>query len=280
MNTHDIQNPPLCKGRCPEGGGVSNSQLSTLNSQLYLVPTPVGNLEDITYRALRILKEVNLVLAEDTRTTGILFKHFDIHTPMASHHKFNEHKTIAQFADRILAGESIALVSDAGTPAISDPGFMLVRECIARGIRVECLPGSTAFVPALVDSGLPTDRFCFEGFLPQKKGRQTKIQSLVSEERTMIFYESPYRLVKTLQQFAEAFGAERQASVSREISKMFEDTQRGTLQQLVEHFTATPPKGEIVIVVAGTDGKNNDTSVDEDDEEQDLAKIRKSKKHR
>ena len=280
MNTHDIQNPPLCKGRCPEGGGVSNSQLSTLNSQLYLVPTPVGNLEDITYRALRILKEVNLVLAEDTRTTGILFKHFDIHTPMASHHKFNEHKTIAQFADRILAGESIALVSDAGTPAISDPGFMLVRECIARGIRVECLPGATAFVPALVDSGLPTDRFCFEGFLPQKKGRQTKIQSLVSEERTMIFYESPYRLVKTLQQFAEAFGADRQASVSREISKMFEDTQRGTLQQLVEHFTATPPKGEIVIVVAGTDGKNNDTSVDEDDEEQDLAKIRKSKKHR
>ncbi len=280
MNTHDIQNPPLCKGRCPEGGGVSNSQLSTLNSQLYLVPTPVGNLEDITYRALRILKEVNLVLAEDTRTTGILFKHFDIHTPMASHHKFNEHKTIAQFADRILAGESIALVSDAGTPAISDPGFMLVRECIARGIRVECLPGATAFVPALVDSGFPTDRFCFEGFLPQKKGRQTKIQSLVNEERTMIFYESPYRLVKTLQQFAEAFGAERQASVSREISKMFEDTQRGTLQQLVEHFTATPPKGEIVIVVAGTDGKNNDTSVDEDDEEQDLAKIRKSKKHR
>lgn len=250
-----------------------------MNCALYLVPTPVGNLEDITYRALRILREVNLVLAEDTRTTGILFKHFDIHTPMASHHKFNEHKTIAQFADRILAGESIALVSDAGTPAISDPGFMLVRECVARGIRVECLPGATAFVPALVDSGLPTDRFCFEGFLPQKKGRQTKIQSLVNEDRTMIFYESPYRLVKTLQQFAEAFGADRQASVSREISKMFEDTQRGTLQQLVEHFTATPPKGEIVIVVAGTDGKNTDTA-DEDDEEQDLAKIRKSKKYR
>ncbi len=263
-----------------ECGQGDNSQFSTLNSQLYLVPTPVGNLEDITYRALRILKEVNLVLAEDTRTTGILFKHFDIHTPMASHHKFNEHKTIAQFADRILAGESIALVSDAGTPAISDPGFMLVRECIAKGIKVECLPGATAFVPALVDSGLPTDRFCFEGFLPQKKGRQTKIQSLVNEERTMIFYESPYRLLKTLQQFAEAFGTERQASVSREISKMFEDTQRGTLQQLVEHFTAIPPKGEIVIIVAGTDGKNNDTSADEDDEEQDLAKIRKSKKYR
>ena len=263
-----------------ECGQGDNSQFSTLNSQLYLVPTPVGNLEDITYRALRILKEVNLVLAEDTRTTGILFKHFDIHTPMASHHKFNEHKTIAQFADRILAGESIALVSDAGTPAISDPGFMLVRECIAKGIKVECLPGATAFVPALVDSGLPTDRFCFEGFLPQKKGRQTKIQSLVNEERTMIFYESPYRLLKTLQQFAEAFGTERQASVSREISKMFEDTQRGTLQQLIEHFTAIPPKGEIVIIVAGTDGKNNDTSADEDDEEQDLAKIRKSKKYR
>ena len=255
------------------------NQHSTLKPQLYLVPTPVGNLEDITYRALRILKEVNLVLAEDTRTTGILFKHFDIHTPMASHHKFNEHKTIAHFADRILAGESIALVSDAGTPAISDPGFMLVRECVARGIRVECLPGATAFVPALVDSGLPTDRFCFEGFLPQKKGRQTKIQSLVAEDRTMIFYESPYRLVKTLQQFAEAFGGDRQASVSREISKMFEDTQRGSLQQLIEHFTATPPKGEIVVVVAGTSGNVAQTQ-SEEDEEIDLAKIRKSKKYR
>ena len=251
-----------------------------MNSALYLVPTPVGNLEDITYRALRILKEVNLVLAEDTRTTGILFKHFDIHTPMASHHKFNEHKTIAHFADRIIAGESIALVSDAGTPAISDPGFMLVRECIARGVRVECLPGATAFVPALVDSGLPTDRFCFEGFLPQKKGRQTKIQSLANEERTMIFYESPYRLVKTLQQFAEAFGSDRQASVSREISKMFEDTQRGTLHELVEHFTATPPKGEIVVVVAGADEKHNENKESDPDEEQDLAKIRRSKKHR
>ena len=251
-----------------------------MNCALYLVPTPVGNLEDITYRALRILKEVNLVLAEDTRTTGILFKHFDIHTPMASHHKFNEHKTIAQFANRILAGESIALVSDAGTPAISDPGFMLVRECIARGVRVECLPGATAFVPALVDSGLPTDRFCFEGFLPQKKGRQTKIQSLANEERTMIFYESPYRLVKTLQQFSEVFGSERQASVSREISKMFEDTQRGTLQQLIDHFTATPPKGEIVVVVAGADEKHNENKESDLDEEVDLAKIRRSKKHR
>ena len=251
-----------------------------MNCALYLVPTPVGNLEDITYRALRILKEVNLVLAEDTRTTGILFKHFDIHTPMASHHKFNEHKTIAHFADRILAGESIALVSDAGTPAISDPGFMLVRECVARGIRVECLPGATAFVPALVDSGLPTDRFFFLLFLPQKKGRQTKLQSLISEDRTMIFYESPYRLVKTLQQFAEVFGSERQASVSREISKMFEDTQRGTLQQLIEHFTAIPPKGEIVIVVAGADEKTNNNIENNESDEQDLAKIRKSKKHR
>ena len=252
-----------------------------MNCALYLVPTPVGNLEDITYRALRILKEVNLVLAEDTRTTGILFKHFDIHTPMASHHKFNEHKTIAHFADRILAGESIALVSDAGTPAISDPGFMLVRECVARGIRVECLPGATAFVPALVDSGLPTDRFCFEGFLPQKKGRQTKIQSLISEDRTMIFYESPYRLVKTLQQFAEVFDSERQASVSREISKMFEDTQRGTLQQLIEHFTAIPPKGEIVIVVAGaSSGMKKADSDEDDDDEVNLAQIRRSKKHR
>ena len=251
-----------------------------MNCALYLVPTPVGNLEDITYRALRILREVNLVLAEDTRTTGILFKHFDIHTPMASHHKFNEHKTIAHFADRILAGESIALVSDAGTPAISDPGFMLVRECIARGIRVECLPGATAFVPALVDSGLPTDRFCFEGFLTQKKGRQTKLQSLVAEDSTMIFYESPYRLIKTLQQFAEVFGSERQASVSREISKMFEDTQRGTLQQLVEHFTTIPPKGEIVVVVAGADEKQVQSNDVDEDEEIDLAKIRKSKKHR
>jgi 16S rRNA (cytidine1402-2'-O)-methyltransferase len=268
------------KERNQESDEVANSQFSTLNSQLYLVPTPVGNLEDITYRALRILKEVNLVLAEDTRTTGILFKHFDIRTPMASHHKFNEHKTIAQFANRILAGESIALVSDAGTPAISDPGFMLVRECIAKGIRVECLPGATAFVPALVDSGLPTDRFCFEGFLPQKKGRQTKLQSLVSEDRTMIFYESPYRLVKTLQQFAEVFGLERQASVSREISKLFEDTQRGTLQQLIEHFTVTPPKGEIVIVVAGVDEKQLQCKDVAEDEEIDLAKIRKSKKHR
>ncbi len=218
---------------------------------LFIVPTPVGNLEDITLRAIRILKEVTLILAEDTRTTGILLKHFEIKTPMASHHKFNEHKTVANIADRVEAGESIALVSDAGTPAISDPGFMLVRECVSRGIRVECLPGATAFVPALVDSGLPTDRFCFEGFLPPKKGRQTKLQSLAEETRTMIFYESPYRLVKTLTNFSEVFGVERQSSVSREISKMFEDTQHGTLAELIQFYTQHPPKGEIVIVVAG-----------------------------
>ncbi len=226
-----------------------------MGATLYIVPTPVGNLEDITYRALRVLREADLVLAEDTRTTSVLFKHFDIHTPMMSYHKFNEHITAARFAERILAGETIALVSDAGTPAVSDPGFMLVRECAARGIRVECLPGPTAFVPALVDSALPTDRFAFEGFLPQKKGRQTRLSALKTEERTMIFYESPFRLVKTLQQFAEFFGASRQASVSREISKMFEDTRRGTLEELVQHFTENPAKGEIVVVVAGVDGE-------------------------
>lgn len=252
---------------------------------LFLVPTPVGNLEDITLRALRVLKEVNLVLAEDTRTSGILFKHFDIHTPMASHHKFNEHTTATQFASRIEAGESIALISDAGTPAVSDPGFMLVRECASRGIRIECLPGATAFVPALVNSGLPTDRFCFEGFLPQKKGRQTKLLSLIDEPRTMIFYESPYRLVKTLQNFAETFGGERQASVSREISKMFEDTQRGTLLELVDHFIEVPPKGEIVIVVSGVDKSAvQSEEVEQEGEqlssEEELRAKRRSKKYR
>lgn len=222
-----------------------------MNSKLYILPTPVGNLEDITLRALRILKEADLVLAEDTRTTSILFKHYDITTPMASHHKFNEHTTAPRIAERILAGETIALVSDAGTPAISDPGFLLVRECAARGITIECLPGATAFVPALVDSALPTDSFCFEGFLPQKKGRQTKILALAAEPRTIILYESPFRLVKTLTALADAFGPDRQASVSREISKLHEQTIRGTLSTLITHFTATPPKGEIVIVIAG-----------------------------
>ena len=224
-------------------------------AKLYLIPTPVGNLEDITLRALRLLKEVDLVLAEDTRTTGFLFKHFDIKTPMLSHHKFNEHKTVEVLAERIASGEKVALVSDAGTPGISDPGFLLVRTCVNAGIEVECLPGATAFVPALIDSGFPCDRFCFEGFLPQKKGRQTRINALREEERTMIFYESPFRLVKTLTQFAEIFGEERLASVSREISKLHEQTVRGTLTYLITFFEQTPPKGEIVIVLFGNGKK-------------------------
>lgn len=222
-------------------------------AKLTVVPTPVGNLEDMTFRAIRVLKEADLVLAEDTRTTGILFKHFEIQNKMQSHHKFNEHKTVEQLAARIKTGENIALVSDAGTPAISDPGFMLVRECVRQGVEVECLPGATAFVPALVASGLPNEKFCFEGFLPQKKGRMTRLKALAGERRTMVFYESPHRLVKALTQFAEHFGAERQASVSREISKMHEETVRGTLTELIEHFTANEPRGEIVIVVAGID---------------------------
>lgn len=218
---------------------------------LYVIPTPVGNLEDITLRALRLLKEVDLVLAEDTRTTSILFHHFDIHTPLSAHHKFNEHETAAKFAERILAGENIALVSDAGTPSISDPGFMLVRECALRGVTVQTLPGATAFVPALVNSSLPSDRFCFEGFLPQKKGRQTRLRALSEESRTMIFYESPFRLVKTLTEFSQYFGNDRQAVVCREISKIHEETRRETLAELVNHYTNCPPKGEIVILVAG-----------------------------
>lgn len=220
-------------------------------SKLYVVPTPVGNLEDITMRAIRVLNEVDLILAEDTRTTSVLLKHFDIHTPMSSHHKFNEHKTVEQVVARIQQGTTVALVSDAGTPAISDPGFLLVRACVAHDVDVECLPGATAFVPALVNSGLPNDRFCFEGFLPQKKGRQTKFKELATEERTMIFYESPFRIVKTLEQMAEYWGGERKASVSREISKKFEETVRGTLTELVVHFTENPPKGEFVMVVEG-----------------------------
>jgi len=217
---------------------------------LYLVPTPVGNLEDITLRALRVLKEVSLVLAEDTRTSSVLLKHYDIHTPLKSHHKFNEHETAAAMADLALS-QDIALISDAGTPGISDPGFMLVRACVERGVEVQCLPGATAFVPALVDSGLPCDRFYFEGFLPQKKGRQTRLKILAEQDHTMIIYESPFRLEKTLEQLAEYLGKDRQASVSREISKKFEDTQRGTLSELIEHFKQTPAKGEIVIIVAG-----------------------------
>ena len=218
---------------------------------LFVVPTPVGNLEDITLRALRILKEADLILAEDTRTSSVLLKHYDIHTPLKSHHKFNEHETSETMAERIKAGLNVALISDAGTPGISDPGFMLVRACVERGVEVQCLPGATAFVPALVDSGLPCDRFYFEGFLPQKKGRQTRLQRLAEQEHTMIIYESPFRLQKTLEQLAEYLGAERQASVSREISKKFEDTQRGTLADLIAHFKEQPAKGEIVLCVAG-----------------------------
>ena len=218
---------------------------------LYIVPTPIGNLEDITLRALRVLREVSLILAEDTRTSSVLLKHYDIHTPLRSHHKFNEHQTAEREADEIAAGKQVALISDAGTPGISDPGFMLVRACVEKGVEVQCLPGATAFVPALVNSGLPCDRFHFEGFLPQKKGRLTRLLWLANKEQTMVIYESPYRLVKTLQQLAEHLGTERQASVSREISKLHEDTQRGTLNELIAHFNETPPKGEIVIVVSG-----------------------------
>ena len=219
--------------------------------KLFVVPTPVGNLEDMTFRAIRVLKEADLILAEDTRTSGFLMKHFGIETPMHSHHKFNEHKTVDSVVQRIKNGQVVALISDAGTPAISDPGFLVVRQCVENDIDVECLPGATAFVPALVASGLPNDRFCFEGFLPQKKGRQTKINNLKTETRTMIFYESPFRLVKTISQLAEAFGPDRKASVSREISKLFEETKRGTLVELLVWFNEHPPKGEIVIIVAG-----------------------------
>ncbi len=220
---------------------------------LYIVPTPVGNMEDMTLRAIRILKEVDVVLAEDTRTSGILLKHFDIHQQLLSHHKFNEHGTSSAVVERLLAGQNVALVSDAGTPGISDPGFFLVREAVRAGIEVQTLPGATAFVPALVSSGLPCDRFVFEGFLPQKKGRQSRIEALREEHRTMVFYESPYRVLKLLQQLAEVFGPDRQASVCREISKIHEESVRGTLQELTAHFTQTEPRGEFVVVVAGKD---------------------------
>ena len=218
---------------------------------LYIVPTPVGNMEDMTLRAIRVLKEVDLVLAEDTRTSGILLRHFDIKNQLMSHHKFNEHGTSAAVIDRLLSGQNVALISDAGTPGISDPGFFLVREAVRAGIEVVTLPGATALIPALVSSGLPCDRFTFEGFLPQKKGRQSRIEALREETRTMVFYESPYRVLKTLQQLAEVFGADRQASACREISKIHEESVRGSLQELIEHFTAIEPRGEFVLVVAG-----------------------------
>ena len=219
---------------------------------LYLIPTPVGNLEDMTYRAVRLLKEADLILCEDTRTSGLLLKHFDISGKrLMAHHKFNEHGTTASVIERLKCGEMVCLITDAGTPGISDPGFYLVREAVEAGVEVQTLPGATAFVPALVSSGLPCDKFCFEGFLPQKKGRATRLEELKAQPLTMVFYESPVRLLKTLQQFVETFGAEREASVVREISKMHNTTHNGTLDQLVEYFTANSPRGEIVIIVAG-----------------------------
>lgn len=218
---------------------------------LYIVPTPVGNLEDMTFRAIRILKEVDLILAEDTRTTGLLLKHFEIQNKLQSHHKFNEHKAVSYIINRLRAGENIALVSDAGTPGISDPGFLIARECAKENIQVQCLPGATAFVPAIVASGIPCDRFCFEGFLPPKKGRMTRMKALAEEERTMVFYESPHRIVKTLTQFAEYFGEDRLGATCREISKKYEDVTRGSLKELILHFTTNEPKGEFVIIING-----------------------------
>ncbi|MEI6455465.1 MAG: 16S rRNA (cytidine(1402)-2'-O)-methyltransferase [bacterium] len=220
-------------------------------TQLYIVPTPIGNLEDITLRALRILKEVDFILAEDTRTSSFLLKHHGIENKLVSHHQFNEHKSIQYIVDQLLGGATIALVSDAGTPAISDPGYLLVRESVRVGIRVECLPGPTAFIPALVNSGIPSDRFVFEGFLPHKKGRHTRLEKLAEEEKTMVFYESPFRLVKTLTQLAEVLGEERYACVSRELTKIYEENARGTLRELITHFEQKTVKGEIVIIVQG-----------------------------
>lgn len=220
-------------------------------SKLFIVPTPIGNLKDMTFRAVEVLQSVDLILAEDTRTSGVLLKHYNVETPMRSHHMHNEHKTVEQVVQQIKNGQRMALISDAGTPAISDPGFLLVRACIAADIEVDCLPGATAFVPALVNSGFPNDRFVFEGFLPAKKGRQTKFQNLSEESRTLIFYESPHRLLKTLQQISEYFGSDRRVSVSREISKLHEETIRGTVEEVFEYYTAHPPKGEIVLVVEG-----------------------------
>jgi len=219
--------------------------------KLFLVPTPIGNLQDITFRAVTVLKEVDLILAEDTRTSGKLLQHLDINTQMHSHHMHNEHRTTEGLISKLKAGANLALISDAGTPAISDPGFLLTRACVENNIEVECLPGATAFVPALVNSGLPNDRFVFEGFLPVKKGRQTRLQFLAEETRTMVFYESPHKLLKTLKQFVEYFGEDRPVSVSRELTKMYEETVRGTATEVLEHYTEKPPKGEIVIVVGG-----------------------------
>jgi len=220
-------------------------------AKLFLVPTPIGNLEDMTFRAVKVLKEVDVILAEDTRNSGKLLKHFNISTPMQSHHMHNEHKTVENIVRQIKSGKTFALISDAGTPAISDPGFLLTRACVESGVEVDCLPGATAFVPALVNSGMPNDKFVFEGFLPVKKGRQTRLQQLSGETRTIIFYESPHKLVKTLGQFVEIFGEDRPVSVSREITKLHEETVRGSASEVLAHYTEKPPKGEIVVVVGG-----------------------------
>ena len=234
-------------------------------AKLYIVPTPIGNLDDITLRAVNVLRYVDFILAEDTRTTSFLLKHLGIEKKLYSHHKFNEHATVKMVAESIAAGRNAALGSDAGTPGISDPGFLLVRTCVEAGIEVETLPGATALIPALVQSGFPCDRFCFEGFLPQKKGRAKQLQSLAAEERTMIFYESPYRVVKCLEQFAEVFGPERRVSVSRELTKKFEQTVRGTVAEVLEHFRTTDPKGEFVIVLAGKPKPKRETAADEEE---------------
>lgn len=234
-------------------------------AKLYIVPTPIGNLDDITLRAVNVLRDVDFILAEDTRTTSFLLKHLGIEKKLYSHHKFNEHATVKMVAESIAAGRNAALVSDAGTPGISDPGFLLVRTCVEAEIEVETLPGATALIPALVQSGFPCDRFCFEGFLPQKKGRAKQLQLLAAEERTMIFYESPYRVVKCLEQFAEVFGLERRVSVSRELTKKFEQTVRGTVAEVLEHFRTTDPKGEFVIVLAGKPKPKRETAADEEE---------------
>lgn len=232
-------------------------------AKLYIVPTPIGNLEDITLRAIRVLQEVDFILAEDTRTSSVLLKHLNIEKPLRSHHKFNEHATVQSVCEAIEAGRNVALISDAGTPGISDPGFLLVRTCIEAGVEVETLPGATAAIPALVQSGFPCDRFCFEGFLPQKKGRQKRLAELAEEGRTMVFYESPFRVVKALEQFSEIFGGERRVAVVREITKKFEQTVRGTLTEAIAHFKAHPPKGEFVIVLAGKDYKDRSADSEE-----------------
>ena len=234
-------------------------------AKLYIVPTPIGNLDDITLRAVNVLRDVDFILAEDTRTTSFLLKHLGIEKKLYSHHKFNEHATVKMVAESIAAGRNAALVSDAGTPGISDPGLLLVRTCVEAEIEVETLPGATALIPALVQSGFPCDRFCFEGFLPQKKGRAKQLQSLAAEERTMIFYESPYRVVKCLEQFAEVFGPERRVSVSRELTKKFEQTVRGRVAEVLEHFRTTDPKGEFVIVLAGKPKPKRETAADEEE---------------